>query len=306
VKPLLGVTILLAVVALAVWLFLDRGEAARVQVPADAPSSATQVPLHEPPAPETRQTRRASEALEAPASRSQAEDRAGGASAPESSGASTLGVIGGKVTFVNKPRVLPKRIGFGAMQEPCGGSAGVQEHYVVGANGGAANVLVFVKSGPATQVASPVPEQEIVVDVLNCRFTPHVLGMRAKQPLRMRNSGHATHNFHLMSRMNGDWNETLATGASFLAGEAKSAPVSFPEVPVRLGCDIHPWMQGYLGVFAHDSFAVTGMDGMYELKRLPPGEYVIETWHEQARSDPASFRLKPGEMKTLDFEMRFQ
>ncbi|MCZ6916612.1 MAG: prealbumin-like fold domain-containing protein [Gemmatimonadetes bacterium] len=45
-------------------------------------------------------------------------------------------------------------------------------------------------------------------------------------------------------------------------------------------CDIHGWMSGVLAVFDHPFFAVTGDDGTFSLDGLPPGDYVVEAWHE--------------------------
>jgi hypothetical protein len=39
-------------------------------------------------------------------------------------------------------------------------------------------------------------------------------------------------------------------------------------------------MAAYAGVMEHPFFAVTGVDGAFEIKGLPPGEYLIEAWEE--------------------------
>ena len=54
-----------------------------------------------------------------------------------------------------------------------------------------------------------------------------------------------------------------------------------PEVPLRFKCDVHKWMGAYSGVFNHPFFAVTNDQGTFEIKNLPPGNYVIEAWHEK-------------------------
>jgi hypothetical protein len=54
-----------------------------------------------------------------------------------------------------------------------------------------------------------------------------------------------------------------------------------PEVMIPLRCDVHGWMNAYVGVVAHPFFAVTKDDGRFEIKGLPAGTYTIEAWHEQ-------------------------
>ena len=53
-----------------------------------------------------------------------------------------------------------------------------------------------------------------------------------------------------------------------------------PEIMVPLRCNQHPWMKTYVGVLTHPFFAVTGEDGKYEIRGLPPGKYTLAAWHE--------------------------
>ena len=50
---------------------------------------------------------------------------------------------------------------------------------------------------------------------------------------------------------------------------------------VSVKCDLHSWMQGWLGVLAHPFFDVSKPDGTFTLKNVPPGNYLIEAWHER-------------------------
>jgi hypothetical protein len=38
-------------------------------------------------------------------------------------------------------------------------------------------------------------------------------------------------------------------------------------------------MFAYVGVFDHPYFAVTGKDGSFTIKGVPPGKYVLEAYH---------------------------
>ncbi|MBI4657782.1 MAG: hypothetical protein HY735_02840, partial [Verrucomicrobia bacterium] len=45
--------------------------------------------------------------------------------------------------------------------------------------------------------------------------------------------------------------------------------------PVRLGCDIHPWMRGWIYVFDHACFALTDEGGRFRIDSVPPGSYKL-------------------------------
>jgi len=64
---------------------------------------------------------------------------------------------------------------------------------------------------------------------------------------------------------------------------------------------IHPWMKAYLGVFEHPYFALSGADGRFTLKDLPPGEYTIEAWHERFGTRSQKVSLGPKETKEVEF-----
>ena len=48
----------------------------------------------------------------------------------------------------------------------------------------------------------------------------------------------------------------------------------------KVGCDVHPWMTAYVGVFDHPFFAVTGDGGRFEIQSVPPGTYTLVAWHD--------------------------
>ena len=76
------------------------------------------------------------------------------------------------------------------------------------------------------------------------------------------------------------------------------------EIMVQMKCDVHPWMIGYVGVLPHPYFQVTGKDGAFEIKNLPPGEYVIEAWHEKFGAQSQTIKIGPQETKELNFSFK--
>jgi uncharacterized protein (DUF2141 family) len=72
-------------------------------------------------------------------------------------------------------------------------------------------------------------------------------------------------------------------------------------VPVK--CNIHPWMRAYIGVVNHPFFAVTGDDGSYSIKGLPPGTYTIEIVHEKFGKQEMQVTVGAKDSKTQDFKI---
>jgi len=61
-------------------------------------------------------------------------------------------------------------------------------------------------------------------------------------------------------------------------------------------------MSGWIGVVDHPFFAVTGPEGKFTLKGLPPGKYTIEVWQE--RCAPASREIEIGGQDPPAMEFR--
>ncbi len=54
----------------------------------------------------------------------------------------------------------------------------------------------------------------------------------------------------------------------------------------------------------HPYFAVTGADGSFSLKGLPPGTYTIEAWHETLGTQTQSVTIGEKESKDITFSFK--
>jgi hypothetical protein len=150
-------------------------------------------------------------------------------------------------------------------------------HYVVGPEGGLANVLVYIKAGLPTHY-SPPPLNAPTVTVSRCVYEPYVVGMQAGQKLTVVNSDRILHNVHLTAKMNREVNFALSR-----AGQKRQLDLEQPEIFARLKCDVHPWEFGYVGVLSNPFFAVTDTNGVFCLPAgLPHGRYVLAAAHLKA------------------------
>ena len=169
-----------------------------------------------------------------------------------------------------------------------------EEWAVVDADGGLANVLVYLSDAPASTGAGREP---MVLDQIDCRFTPHVLGVQVGQPLQIESSDAVLHNVHYMPDRNADENFGLSG-----AGQARTVAFEYPEAePTKVRCDVHPWMTAYLGVFAHPFFAVTDEAGRFAIEQVPAGVYTVKAWHERFGTREAQIEIADAGAQTLEF-----
>jgi hypothetical protein len=174
-----------------------------------------------------------------------------------------------------------------------------QETYMVSDDGkNLGNVFVYVKDGLGNYVFD-TPTKPATIDQKNCRYHPHVFGMMINQPLEIINSDPTLHNIHAMPKGNSEFNNGQP-----IQGMKMTHTFDKPEVMVPFKCDVHGWMNAYVGVMSHPYFAVTEKDGKFDLPNLPPGTYTIEAWHEKLGTQTASVTIGPKESKDITFTFK--
>ena len=123
--------------------------------------------------------------------------------------------------------------------------------------------------------------------------------MRVGQPLEIVNSDPTLHNIHAMPKANAEFNNGQP-----IQGMKTTHTFTAKEVMVPFKCDVHGWMNAYVGVLDHPYFAVTDKDGKFELKGLPPGTYTIEAWHEKLGTQTQSVTIGAKETKDVTFTFK--
>jgi hypothetical protein len=146
------------------------------------------------------------------------------------------------------------------------------ERLVIGADGGVANTVVYLKNISKGK-AMDLPEARQHLDQKSCRYVPHILLVAQGTDLQVESSDPILHTVHM-------------TGAA-----SDNVPFPFQNqfipIPMRrsgvvdLKCNAgHVWMNAEVLVVKHPYYAVTDEHGFFKLTDVPPGEYEIEAWHE--------------------------
>jgi uncharacterized protein (DUF2141 family) len=172
------------------------------------------------------------------------------------------------------------------------------ERLEIGSDGGVANTVVFLKDITKGK-AMDLPEAREHMDQKNCRYHRHVMGLMVGQPLQILNSDPTLHNIHATPASNQEFN----TGQP-IQGMKTNHTFTAKEVMVPFKCDVHGWMNAYAGVLDHPFFAVTGEDGTYSIKGLPPGTYTIAAWQEKMGSQTQSVTVAAKETKDANLTFK--
>jgi hypothetical protein len=148
------------------------------------------------------------------------------------------------------------------------------------------NVVVRVKNAPAatTKMTDPV-----IIDQHDCMYRPRVTAAMEGQKMQIKNSDGTMHNVHSYAGTKTLFNQAQPPKAPDLQ---KDAPANSDII--KLKCDVHPWMTGYVVMHKHPFFAVTKEDGKFEIKDLPAGKYTIEAWHEKLGTQTSEVTVEEG------------
>jgi high-affinity iron transporter len=139
------------------------------------------------------------------------------------------------------------------------------------------------KSGPANL--------ELTINQHGLQFEPRVLLARVGQTIRFTNQDAEFHNVHSLNLRDYDFNRSMAPNvpAEFVPGK--------PGL-MKLVCDIHSHMRGYVVVTDSPWAKICKGGGVFRFAEVPPGHYILYAWHEMGEPLRREVEVKDGE--TLD------
>lgn len=227
-----------------------------------------------------------------------------GARAPAGAPAAGPSTVGGTIRLAGPPP--PPRPPTPVTQDAgvCGAHA-ADESLVVSAAGGVRDAVVVLRG---VERGAPANRPPAVVDNVGCRFVPRVQTIVRGQAVEVRSADPVLHNAHAL--LPGPPEVTIANLALARAGQrmdlgrrlaAKLPPSG--EALVRLRCDVHPWMAGWLVVADHAWTAVTDAEGRFAIRDVPPGRYTLAVWHERLGRAQRQVVVPPGGSVTSVVEL---
>jgi len=137
-------------------------------------------------------------------------------------------------------------------------------------------------------------EEVVTFTNKDCSFQPRVQGARLGQPLQLINKDPMLHNTHIRFGKRTFVNVAQVVGGHPILKRIRDVGI------MRVNCDKHKFMQGYLLTFDHRYFAVTNKFGEYELPEVPPGNWTLRIWHQTLGTLKTEVIVSGGQDKVLD------
>jgi hypothetical protein len=230
------------------------------------------------------------------------EDGAGTAGARGPQGGRTgappgpTGTISGRIALTGSPPEMP--VLQRGSDSFCAKKEMRAETVVVGADGGLQNVIVRIAAG---SVPGWVPDEPVRVDQIDCMYRPRVQGGVRGQMLEIANSDQTAHNVNARRLPWGERrdNETLFNRGQPAGSPALKGPIRDDDI-LKLKCDSHGWMQGYVVVSDHPYHATSGEAGRFTIEGAPVGTHELQVWHEFYGIKSAVVTVEAGKTRSVD------
>ncbi|MFQ5527575.1 MAG: hypothetical protein ACE5GX_15095 [Thermoanaerobaculia bacterium] len=161
---------------------------------------------------------------------------------------------------------------------------------VVSDRGGLANVVVSVENVKGSHVA---PSEPAELNQKEKTFVPHVLPVVKGQPVEFVNSDLILHNIHAF-----DGETTIFNTAMPFQGQRMPVNLESDDDVVKVTCDVHKNMQGWVLLRDNPFFGVSKETGLFSIEDVPAGTYSLRAWHEVFGTIEQTITVRDGEEKT--------
>src|ERR1700758_5192428 len=206
------------------------------------------------------------------------------------------GSIEGQIVYkgpVQTRKIIPNKD-----VEVCGGIRD-EPLIQVGPDGTVENAVVYLADAAKGKAWPAETGKPAELDNLKCRFVPNVQVIRAG-PLVVINSDPVLHNTHGYYGKRTAFNMALPNQGQRIPTELTRAGT------VRVDCDAHGWMEGWIYAVDNPYYAVTSADGKFTITDVPPGTYNLVAIQSLTGPLQQSVTVAAGKPTNLTIELKKQ
>lgn len=210
------------------------------------------------------------------------------------------GSISGKVSFKGK---VPSPVVYKITKDNkvCG-SGNREINYVNVKDGALSDVVVYlskVKQGKAFNEAEK--EGNIVQEA--CEFKPFIQIMQNNQIAAITNNDPVLHNIHSYEII-GKAKKTQMNVSQPDKGTINKKVKLKRGVAMKIECDAHDFMHGFVFVAKNPYYARVATDGTYTIDNVPAGKYKVNAFHGKLGTKKGKAKVAAGGIATVDFTFK--
>jgi hypothetical protein len=171
-------------------------------------------------------------------------------------------------------RRYPDRVYCGALSD--GSGFRLLREVAVGDQQGLKDVIVTILG---VKKGKPFELTETKLEANICQFIPFVSVMRERHPLTVTNLDQVSHDLQIYERDQEHVFIMFHRPALTKSGTSDIVKFTGNRRDVSMQCGMHPFMQGHGLAVENPYYAITGLEGAFEIKDLPAGTYRVKAWH---------------------------
>ncbi|HEV8328382.1 MAG TPA: hypothetical protein VGQ08_12950 [Nitrospiraceae bacterium] len=146
----------------------------------------------------------------------------------------------------------------------------------VGSQQGLKDVIVTIEG---IEKGKPYGFTETKLEANICQFVPFVSVMREHHPLTVTNLDPVSHDLQIYERDREHVFIMFHRPALTRTGTSDVVRFTGTRRDISMQCGMHPFMQGHGLAVENPYYALTDLEGSFEIKDLPAGTYRIKAWH---------------------------
>jgi hypothetical protein len=146
----------------------------------------------------------------------------------------------------------------------------------IGSQNGLKDVIVTVEG---VEKGKPFRLMETKLEANVCQFIPFVSVMRELHPLTVTNLDPVSHDLQIYERDREHVFIMFHRPALTKSGTSDTIHFTGNRRSVIMQCGMHAYMQGHGLAVENPYYAITGLEGNFEIKDLPAGTYRVKAWH---------------------------
>ncbi len=210
------------------------------------------------------------------------------------------GSVSGKITFSGKDPA-PNTYTISKDNAVCG--TGTRQIDYVRVNDGALADTVVYLSKVKQGKAFPEDMSKTEINQKNCEFKPFLQIMKNDTSLGAINADPVLHNIHTYEIL-GRAKKTVFNVSQPKTGTVNKTVKLKRGDAMKVECDAHDFMHGFVFVAKNPYAVKVGEDGSYSIDNIPPGKYKIVAWHGTLKNQKGKIEVTAGGSTTMDFAFK--